>query len=186
MRSATIAAVMLTGLGVLLGHGAPAVAADNGFFLGAGVTDSKIDRIGGNVDLQDSSYKIIAGIRPLDWLGAELNYIDLGSKSAGTSAASTHVKSRAVAAYAVAYLGLDPLPFDLYAKAGLARWNLDACIGGVISGLNGSTSGTDFAYGAGGQVRFGSIGVRLEYERFDLENSSGAKLYSLGLTWTFL
>ena len=36
-------------------------------------------RLGGDGELDDSSFKVIAGFRPLDWLAFEANYIDLGS-----------------------------------------------------------------------------------------------------------
>jgi hypothetical protein len=36
------------------------------------------------------------------------------------------------------------------------------------------------------QARLGSAAVRLEYEGFDIKDTGGLKLYSLGFTWTFL
>ena len=35
-------------------------------------------------------------------------------------------------------------------------------------------------------LRVGSLAARLEYERFDVADTDGAKLLTLGLTWTFL
>ena len=63
----------------------PAVAADNGFYLGASVGQSgvEVDEVVGGFDLNyDSSataYKLIAGWRFLDWLSVEANYVDLGT-----------------------------------------------------------------------------------------------------------
>ena len=125
----------------------------------------------------------LAGLRPLDWLGAELNYLDLGDQDIG---AGGNVKGDALAAYAVGFLALDPAPIDLFAKAGLARWELDGSISSAVGGLSVSDDGTEFAYGAGVQARLGSLAARLEYERFDIKNSAGLTLYSLGITWTFL
>ncbi|MEZ5514892.1 MAG: porin family protein [Steroidobacteraceae bacterium] len=164
---------------------APALAADNGLYLGVGITESSVDDIGGSIDLDDTRFKIIAGLRPLDWLGAELNYFDLGKQDLGT-AGSGNIKGNAIAAYAVGYLGLDPAPIDLYVKAGLARWELDGSLSSALGGFSGSDDGTEFAYGAGVQARLGSLAARLEYERFDLSNAGSATLYSLGITWTFL
>ena len=46
--------------------------------------------------------------------------------------------------------------------------------------------GTEFAWGAGAQLNFGSLSARLEYDNFDIDNTDGAELYTLGVTWTFL
>ena len=57
----------------------PAVAADNGFYLGGSVGQANLkidDLIGGllpddDFDGDDTGFKLIAGIRPLDWLAVE-------------------------------------------------------------------------------------------------------------------
>ena len=59
-----------------------AQAADNGFYLGAGYTQSEYG-LDNPADAQpfddsDSGYKLIAGWRPLDNFGVEVNYIDHG------------------------------------------------------------------------------------------------------------
>jgi hypothetical protein len=168
--------------------GSPAShAADNGFYLGAAVTDSKIDGIADGVDLDDTSFKIIAGLRPLDWLGFEANYVDLGSEdfAAGTLA-SASVDAKAYSAFAVGFLQLDPAPIDLYAKVGLARWELDGSVSSALGRFDASDDGTEFAYGGGIQARLGSFAVRAEYETFELDDSAELDLISVGFTWTFL
>ena len=61
---------LVTALGALaLAAIAPqAAAADNGFYLGAGITSSKFDVGNASDSLDDNSYKIIAGFRSLNWL----------------------------------------------------------------------------------------------------------------------
>lgn len=161
---------------------APSFAADNGFYLGAAVSQSKIDGIASDVDLDDTGFKLIAGFRPLDAFAVEVNYMDLGNDE-GTSASFTgDVEATAIAGYGVLLL---PLPFvDLYAKAGLAYWETKGRDDLSLQSLK--DDGTEFAYGAGVQARFGSLGARLEYESFDLADSDGLDLFSLGVTWTFL
>jgi hypothetical protein len=159
-----------------------AIAADNGFYLGAAASQSKIDGFG-NLDLKDSGYKVIAGFRPLDSFAVELNYMDLGSDSVTAGAARFDAEAKAYAAYGMLML---PLPFvDLYVKAGVAQWEVK----GRLSAITVSSfkdDGTEFAYGGGVQAHFGSLGARLEYESFDIEDTDGLDLFSLGLTWTFL
>jgi hypothetical protein len=45
-------------------------------------------------------------------------------------------------------------------------------------------SDTSFAAGVGAQVKFGSLALRAEYERFDAAGENPS-LVSLGLTWSF-
>src|SRR3982751_3516013 len=79
MKFATLAVLGTVGL---MAAAPRAQAADNGFYLGAGVTDTKFDaKDVGSVEFDDNSFKLVAGIRPLDWLAIEANYIDLGSDS---------------------------------------------------------------------------------------------------------
>jgi len=170
----------------LLGAGAAAHAADNGFYLGAGVTQAKVDDIlNTNLEIDNTSYKIIAGFRPLDFLAVEANYIDLGDDSVGVLGGNANVEAKAFAAFGMLFL---PIPIvDIYAKAGLARWELDGNVsGGNISLFQRDDQGTEFAYGAGAQLQFGSLGARLEYESFDIDNTDGADLVTIGLTYTFL
>lgn len=171
-------------------------AADNGVYLGAGVTRSSIDTSDGFIERSsngfslhdnDNGYKFIAGIRPLDWLAVETNYIDFG-KVHDTSPGNVYdakYQLRGVDAFAV---GLFTLPFvDLYAKAGLIRWDAKASVSNLTSLFSrNSDSGTDFAYGAGVQARFGSLGGRLEYERFNVPDTNKVAALTLAVTWTFL
>ena len=73
----------------VLALGASAARADNGFFyVGAGVVRNSVSDItdlGGLPDLKNTSWKAFAGVRPLNWLAGELDYIDLGSGSSTTT-----------------------------------------------------------------------------------------------------
>jgi hypothetical protein len=138
-----------------------AAAADNGFYLGAGITQTDF----GSVD--DNSFKLIAGFRPLDWLAVEANYLDLGGGSSADASATT-VSGLLIAEFAV---------IDLYARLGVANWQADA--GGF------SDDGWEPTFGAGVGAHFGSLGLRAEYEVIDA-NYFEAKTLSLSFTYTFL
>ncbi len=192
MRKAFIfgSGLLLPVLGVVA---LPTQAADNGFYLGAALTDSKIDNVNeiedlvGDIDLSDNSFKIIAGLRPLNWLALEANYIDLGSERRTVlTNVGVNIDAKAYAGYAVGLLRLDPAPIDLYGKLGLARWEVDGSVSSVLGNFRASENGTELAYGAGVQARFGSLALRAEYETFDIEDTDGLDLISLGFTWTFL
>ena len=143
-----------------------AAAADNGFYLGAGVTQTDF----GN-SLDDNSFKLIAGFRPLDWLAVEANYLDLGGGSNGSDsvdASAFTVSGLLIAEFAV---------IDLYARLGVANWQSDT------DGF--SADGWEPTLGAGIGAHFGSLGLRAEYEVIDA-NYFEAKTISLSFTYTFL
>jgi hypothetical protein len=167
--------------------GTAAQAADNGFYLGAGVSKSKVNDIfgsGADLDIDDTAWKIIAGFRPIDLVAVEANYMDLGSETRRLGAANAHADAKALSAHALLYLPI-PVPFlGVYGKAGLARWELNG--DSNVGLLRLDDHGTEFAWGAGAQLSFGSFAARLEYDNFDIKNTDGVDLYTLGFTWTFL
>jgi opacity protein-like surface antigen len=180
----------LVAFAILALAGTCASAADNGIYLGAAISGDAtlhVSQFQGNLDINNRPYKLILGIRPLDHFGVEVNYLDFGSAKQAFVVPDVGINAKAkfYDAFAVGYL---PLPLvDLYAKAGLVRWDTDVQLT-TIAGPQPriSDSGTDFAFGAGAQVRFGSLAARLEYERFEVSNSDKVDILSLGVTWTFL
>jgi hypothetical protein len=176
MKFAAIAALGTLSLAALAPQ---AAAADNGFYLGAGITQTEfdIDDIGSG-ELDDNSFKLIAGFRPLDWLAVEANYIDLGGESdAGTSLDAT---ATTVSALAIAEVGV----IDLYARVGLANWNMDVEIDDLGSA---DDDGWEPTYGVGVGAHFGSLGVRAEYEMFkaDLFDALDADINTLSISFTY-
>ena len=69
-----------------LGLGASVAQADNGsFYLGAGVTSSKLNDIAVQgtdfPDIHSTSWKVFAGFRPISAFAVEADYFDLGSET---------------------------------------------------------------------------------------------------------
>jgi hypothetical protein len=178
------AAAAALGLLSLASFAPQATAADNGFYLGAGLTQANfdVDVDGISDDFDDEGFKVIAGFRPLNWLAFEANYMDLG----GIDEGGLEVDSSAISlsALVLAEIGI----VDLYARAGMLNWDSDFSVSGL-----GSTSddGWEPTYGVGVGVHFGSIGVRAEYERFstealDDEIDTDTGIISVSVTYTFL
>ena len=171
---------------MVLALGAGVAHADNGMlYVGAGLTNDKLRDIAAtNSNLNSTNWKVWAGFRPVSVFAVEADYMDLGSQNVTTvvgGPSSTHIDYKAFAGYAVGYLPI-PVPYlDVFAKAGLARWSSSGgnMVGGSFFSL--SDNGTQFAWGVGGQVHFGNLGARLEYENFSIRNTSGANLVSLGV-----
>jgi hypothetical protein len=161
-----------------------AQAADNGFYLGAGLTKTEFDSDDvDNVELDDSSFKLIAGIRPIDWLAFELNYVDLGSDSEELAPGVTS-KIDANAVTGSVLLLKEFQIVDVYARAGLAHWKVD---GSSSITPSRSETGDEFTYGVGVGVHFGSVGVRAEYEKFEISDiDTDVNTLSLSFTYTFL
>ena len=139
-----------------------------------------------------SAFKLMAGVRPISLLGAELDYIDFGNPNGNLGTVPANVNLKGTAAFAVAYL---PVPvIDVMVKVGLARLqNTVAGTGGFAAvGSDLPTAAefrldrtnTNFAIGGGVQYTIGSWAIRAEYERFEAAGGSPS-LVSAGVTWTF-
>lgn len=159
----------------------PALAADNGFYLGGSVGQANIEVedvtvSGEDFDADDTGYKLIAGFRPLDWLGLEASYVNFGEPEDTLLGNSVEVEGDGISAFAVGFLAAGPV--DLFAKVGLLSWD------SRIVGAN--EDGTDLTYGVGAQFRLLSLGVRAEYEIFDVDDVDDLNMISIGVTYTFL
>jgi hypothetical protein len=194
---------------------APALA-DNplGFYVGAGVGASNV----GNNDYYNGypygyyghynngnnvAWKALIGLRPLPFVGAELEYMDFGSSNGNngyynnyyTYGANSHPKATLL--YGVGYLPL-PLPYlDVYGKLGVARLqtniSFDTCtsVSNTPSGpsCNPTTYRLDqtndkFAYGAGIQAKYQDFAFRAEYEGIS-SNYGNPAAVTVSVTWTF-
>ena len=182
--------VALTGLLALIAL--PAVAADNGFYLGASVgqTQLEIDELGEDVNSADFSgddmaYKVFAGIRFLTFLGVEGSYRDLGEPEDEVSELEGTVTAD-LTAYDVAAVGYLPLGIaDIFAKAGMTSWDADLTLDAGAVSQSLSDDGEDPFYGLGFQLRFKSFTARAEVEYFDIEGIDGLYMYSIGGAFTF-
>jgi Outer membrane protein beta-barrel domain len=174
MRALLIGTVALVACGT-------AAAADNGIYIGGSVgrASVKIDEGLAQFDDSDTGYKFILGIRPLDWLGFEANYVDFGNPEDN----GLKVKAHGISAFAVPFYAFGPL--DVYAKVGAIDWKSSLSAKGV-SGNAFKNDGTDLAYGVGAQFRLLSLSVRAEYERFEAEDIDHLNMVSIGVTYTFL
>src|SRR5262245_52548906 len=136
---------------------AVASAADNGFYLGGSLgratTEVSEDDLGLSFDGHDTGFKIIASFRPLDFLGFELNYVDLGTIDDSVGGIDVKADTTGIDGFVVGFL---PIPLvDLFAKVGAVNWDSKVSASGL--GEVGKGDGTDFAYGVGVQARFGSL-----------------------------
>ena len=184
----------LTTLLAALAFAGLAQAADNGFYLGGGITqseyglDNPFDE--DEFDDKDNGYKAIVGFRILDSFGVEANYIDHGNAvlPPGACAAvvgvpcpgTADVEVKTLSAFAVGFLDFPVI--DLFAKAGATSWDVE----GTGVDFSFDDDDVDFAWGVGAQAHFGSLGARLEYESFSVVEDEEIGTISLSFIYTFL
>jgi Outer membrane protein beta-barrel domain len=186
-----------------------------GFYVGAAVGEASLRS--GNVpylqtllgttpaafSAHDTGWKATIGVRPISFVGAELEYIDFGrvhGSIPGTFLIGNvrgYLHSSATALFGIGYLPL-PVPLlDVYAKAGIARYQTSdrfssgplSCREPLLCIIGPIAYGTDhtdarFAYGVGTRVRLSAFVIRAEYERI-ATNGADSDLVSLGLIWSF-
>jgi opacity protein-like surface antigen len=181
MRKALLASVLALATG--------AAHADDllGLYAGAGIVRANMEDVfHTNFDIHNTAWKVYAGLRPIGSpLGLDIDYVDIGNRTAGTFKGLAHADAKAFSAFAVGYLPIPVPNIDVYGKAGLARWQFSGQY--TYPGLfSVSDHGTDFAWGVGGQVHlFDRFAVRVEYEHFNVTEADDVQLYSLGVSYTF-
>jgi Outer membrane protein beta-barrel domain len=157
----------------------PALAVDNGIYLGGSVGASKVTNHDFGVSTDSTGFKVIAGWRFIDWLSIEGNYIDFGPGNDTAGGQKIRTDGNGVSLSAVGFLPLGP--FDLFARVGAFDWSASASSSSIG---NFGKNGTDVTYGGGAQFRLLGFSFRAEYERFDLSGSD-VDLFTVGATWTF-
>ena len=156
----------------------------------------------------DFAWAALIGTRPLTALGAELQYVNLGTTSSSIrvqnpypATVTTDAKARGVAVFAVAYVPLPVSNLDFNVKAGLSRLEntefqaytpipVDTCYllplqPDPACGTRVHQTNMNFAWGAGIQMRVSRVVLRADFERF-LVAGDHPSLLSLGVAWAFL
>jgi hypothetical protein len=201
MRTVSLlSAVLVLGMGI-----APAAWALDplGFYVGAGAGESTVQSTSlfpVQVYEHPTGWKVFAGWRPIQMFGAEVEYVDLGSRNStytsyvNATRTSQHASASAVGAFLVGYLP-QPLPYlDFYGKVGAADLHTNistatttypfSCGLPCMTQSGQNTSNVRFAYAAGVQLKFGAPAVRLEYQGFTTSGGDQS-LLSLDLAWNF-
>ena len=161
------------------------VAAADGLYLGAGIgiASIKTDVNGSLFDADDAAYRAFAGWRfdvvPLIDLAVEAAYTNFGkpSQSVAGQAVNFKLKGPSVAGLVILPIG----PVDLYGKGGAISWKAER----TINGVNTQSSGGDFFYGGGLGFTLWKVGLRLEYERYQLQGIDRLQMYSANVLFQF-
>jgi opacity protein-like surface antigen len=190
--AAASATILATGLAVP----GLASATDNGLYVGAGIGQATVDAdiddgsLGNfSFDGDDVGYKLFAGfnfaILELVTLGVEAGYVSLGDIDDSNGSDTFAVDTSAFDAFGTAGVQLGPV--QAFGKLGLVAWDADVSSSGFD---DFSEDGTDLAYGLGAGLQFGSLGIRAEYEVFNIDGGQGVdvddvSLLSASVLWVF-
>lgn len=153
-------------------------------YFGASVGDTsvKVDDSAGDFDGSATSYKVYGGYRFMKFFGVEGSYIDFGSPDDSVGGTDVKIDATGWDAFAVGVLPIGD-HFEVFGKLGLLFWDTDIHIQG--SGSD-SDSGNDTVWGLGAAFIFGKhLGVRAEYELFNIEDTDDVSMFSVGAEWRF-
>ena len=134
-------------------------------------------------DDKESTWKVAIGYQFSRHIALELSYLDIGDYTINTvtTGPAANVAGRIDGkAWAIDLIGILPLnpQFDLFAKIGAHRWDIDANVaaiaGGAATTANVSADGTDWKFGLGARWNVTrNFGVQLEWDRYnDIGSSS--------------
>ncbi len=120
--------LMIMAASLLLGNGIAVAETGEGFYVGGGVYNVSVDDSVSFADLDDSdtAAAVFVGYRPIELLGIEVGYFDLGDMSDQTLLGKTEFDGQALTLAGV--LTFDIGPFGLYGKAGVAYLDTDASL----------------------------------------------------------
>ena len=177
-------------LGVIAAPTAALAGSDSGFYLGGGVGSGTLNAdvpTGGATEPEFSgnatAWKAFGGynfgVVPFLDLAVEGGYVNLGEPGDVVELLPVSATIDGMSAFGLVGVNLGPV--GLFAKAGMINWDAEL----TIDGVKESDSGSDPAYGVGAKMQFGSLAVRLEAERFDIQDINDLYMVSLGLVWTF-
>lgn len=211
-RSASLQLPTLVALALFAGP--PAVAQDSGWYIGAGVGQSRAkiadDRIAAGLlgsglvvrsitdDDRDTGYKLYGGYRFNRYLSAEGGWFDLGKFgfSADTTPTGTLTGSSRIRGINLDVVGTLPLTERLaaFARAGVNHAEAKDAFGGTgavtVLNPNPSKRDTNYKFGVGLQYALtDALSMRAEAERYRVDDAVGNRgdidLFSVGLVYRF-
>ncbi|HEY6451379.1 MAG TPA: outer membrane beta-barrel protein [Steroidobacteraceae bacterium] len=168
--------------------------ANQGLYVGGGVGSygTRIDNaaeLGSTIDhysATDTAYKVFGGWRFMPFLSIEASYINLGTNTRFL-APGVRVKN-VIDGWAPTLTGTLPLgPFELFVSGGdyfyRYRQDVDTPIGGFYS--QSRTLNHLIYSGGAGVTLFGRLPIRLEYQRFEIQNTDRSNALWLTAAYRF-
>ena len=179
MKSIAIAALMILLMTFTSAYGAGLYVRGS---LGASFTRwewTDLDEEDFKLDGADFAYKLFGGYKAIPFLAFEGGYRSLGKV---TDAVGNITYGAETSGWDVEAMGILPLGIaHLWAKAGYFWWSTEGTWGEQTE----SDSGSAFMWGLGGDLSFVVIALRVEWEKFEIENTDHISMFSAGATFGF-
>lgn len=157
-------------------------AAESGWYLGASLGNSEVgfqDPKGAerdiDIDESDIGYKITTGLK-FTIAAVEASYIDFGN----IEGADSSIEIAGFDAFAMLSMGLGPV--EVFGKLGGFVWDADF----ETVEASYKDDGVDPAVGIGVAFNLGDMGVRAEYEYFDISDFDDVSMLSVGVNFWLL
>ena len=157
-----------------------------GIYIGAGIGNSyhnlELDEVGEEakeISENSTAYKFFAGYQAESFIGIEGGYRNFGTIEStfldqGVESNTTGWDVEALGRIQIAII-------DIFAKAGALFWKTES----TVLDFTVEETGTAFMWGLGVGVHLGPIGVRLEYENFQVKSPDNLSMLSLSATFGF-
>lgn len=156
-----------------------AANAESGLYLGGSLGNAQVglkdtgDTL--HLDGNDIGYKLFAGFK-FTFAAVEAGYVDFGAIEKDSSS----VEINGFNAFGKLSFGLGPV--EVFGKVGGFVWNSDF----ELAEEKYKEDGFDPVVGIGAAFDLGGLGVRAEYEYYDIKEFDKVSMISVGATWWLL
>ncbi len=156
-----------------------------GFYIGAGIGNTfygltDLTEEVKELDENATGYKFFGGFTTPTIFSIEGGYRNFGTIEATELNLTIESQTTGWDVYGMAHFEVLAI-LDLFAKAGMMFWKTESTILEETFGKSGS----GFAWGLGAGVGLGPIGVRLEWENFNIEDPVTISMLTLSATFGF-
>ena len=158
--------------------------ADNGLSVGASIGYANIenDDPAFDFDANDTGYKFFANYSFANYLAFEGGFVDFGEPTDDVLGFPGKIDAQGWTLYGVGRLPLSE-SVEVFGKAGVISWDADSIVDGALVGAD---DGDDLALGFGASWNTnGTLGLRAEYEWFDIPDADNVWMASIGFVLRF-
>jgi hypothetical protein len=160
-----------------------------GLYIGGGVGSSFVETnpqdLGGEelkLDKTGFAYKFFAGVKVLNFLGAEGGYRSLGNVKDKFMDVEFESNTKGFDVFAVGRYEF--VIAEVFAKAGYFFYDTEVKTNLGVNDFKNSDN--DFVWGLGAGLKLGKIGVRAEWENFNAKDLKNLSMVTAGLTFSLM
>jgi len=156
-------------------------------FVGFGAGQAKFKErttSGVSFDADETGWKVFGGAQFGKYLAVEGGYVDFGSIADTAGGAELDAEASGLDAFGVGVFPFGPR-FSVWIKAGVALIDTQATLRDPDPTTLIDETKTAFAYGGGVTFRFKRVGLRVEYELFEVADLDTLNMASVGLEFRF-